>query len=196
MGYDTTPEQFKSWLQYVGTDGVPEELLDLYVYQGADVIDWLESIGVVFEGDAKEDNPMAYIAEDGGVDYEALRENAINSLGVEFHPRYIAGWQGAPEPICHMAHYTEMTDQIAHYREDSMSSYAIDCTCGGPAYMLPILNGVRDMGGDIRNNTRAVKGYKDETGRVCGVMAEGPNDEILNIKANKACLLYTSCLLN
>ena len=186
LGYDTTPEQFKSWLQYVGTGGVPEELLDLYVYQGVDVIDWLESIGVSFEGDAKEDNPMAYIAEDGGVDYEALRENAINSLGVEFHPRYIAGWQGAPEPICHMAHYTEMTDQIAHYREDSLSSYAIDCTCGGPAYMLPILNGVRDMGGDIRNNTRAVKGYKDADGRVCGVMAEGPDGEILNIKANKA----------
>ena len=189
LGYDTTPEQFKSWLQYVGTDGVPEELLDLYVNQGTEVIDWLESLGVSFEGDAKEDNPMTYMTDDDGIDYDALKDNAINTLGVEFHPKYVDGWQGSPEPICHMAHYTEMTDEIRHYREDSMSSYAIDCTCGGPAYMLPILDSVRDMGADIHNNTRAVKGYKDETGRVCGVMAEGPNGEVLNFKANKAVVI-------
>lgn len=32
MGYDTTPEQYRSFLKYAGTAGVPDELLDLFIY--------------------------------------------------------------------------------------------------------------------------------------------------------------------
>ena len=197
LGYTTTPEQFKSWLKTVGTGGVPDELLDVYVYEGSNVIDWLESIGVEFgdpehadEGLAVEDDALVYTKEDGSIDVELFDRNAINSLGVEFHPKYIDGWQGSPEPICHMARFSEWTDQLRDFYNDGLTTKtsSMDAHHGGTAYMVPILNGVTEMGGTILLDTRAVKGYKDETGRVCGIMCEA-KDGLINIKANRAVVI-------
>ncbi len=54
-GYDLTSDQFKAFLKACGTDGVPDELLDIFVYQGPEMIDWLTDIGVKWAPETIED---------------------------------------------------------------------------------------------------------------------------------------------
>lgn len=188
-GYDATSDQYKKFLQFCGTEGVPEELLDIFVYQGPDTIDWLMDIGVKFADGALEDNLLVLTKEDGSIDQEGMTAIGINTLGSEFHPNYIEGWDGHPQPTCLMATWDDLEDEeFKEYRKDSLSAFAMDAHHGGPAYMLPILRGVREKGGEILLNTTAVQGYKDESGRVIGVRAQQGSEDI-NVKANKAVVI-------
>lgn len=188
-GYDATSDQYKAFLKYCGTEGVPDELLDIFVYEGPKMIDWLSDIGVKWAPDTLEDNCLVVQKEDGSIDLEGVSACGLNSLGNEFHPNYIKGWDGHPQPMCLMATWEDLEDEeFKKYREDSMSSFAMDCHHGGAAYMLPILRGIRDQGGEILLNTTAVQGYKDETGRVVGVRAQQDGEDIY-VKANKAVVI-------
>mgnify|MGYP001773867426 FL=1 len=188
-GYDATSDQFKAFLKACGTDGVPDELLDIFVYQGPEMIDWLTDIGVKWAPETIEDNCLIIQNEDGSIDTDAVSRCGLNSLGNEFHPNYIGGWDGHPQPLCLMATWDDLEDEeFVEYRKDCMSSFAMDCHHGGAAYMLPILRGVRDMGGEILLNTTATRGYKDETGQVVGVYAEQGSGGI-SVKANKAVVI-------
>ena len=64
-GYDATSDQFKAFLKACGTDGVPDELLDIFVYQGPEMIDWLTDIGVKWAPETIEDNCLIIQNEDG-----------------------------------------------------------------------------------------------------------------------------------
>lgn len=192
LGYDTTAEQYKSFLQYAGTDGVPDELLDLYCTQGTDVADWLMSIGVKFDGEAAEWTPGF------GVDMETFEPDpntfpntAIMCGGMEYHPLYIDGWQGSPEPTSLCA------TKLGTEEEASYNNFSTANGHGGPAFMLPIIHSCEDKGVEYLTDTKAVQAYKDpETGRCVGVKATDADGNEVTFHAVKAVVIAGGCWLS
>lgn len=179
LGYEDTPENFKAFLTAFGNIGVKEELLDVFVNAGPAVYDWLVDIGVDFP---KKGTHLNVYYRDPKVDgYYGLM-----SQGSEFHPWFTDIWN--PVPTCHMASTYAMVDpeETDQYFDASSSR---DHGHDGTGFMLPIIHAVKDLGGEYLCSTRGTHLYKDETGRVVGVQAEGPDGETINIKANKAVVL-------
>jgi 3-oxo-5alpha-steroid 4-dehydrogenase len=189
-GYNATPEDYRAFLHAVGTDGVPEELLDVFIEQGPELIDWLQSIGVEFVPHSEEFSVMPYVDLDNGVlDNDMSKNCGLEAFGNEFHPRYIGAWNGNPEPVVHLA-TNDSSKEAAPFLTTSM-----DSGHSGTGFMLPMIRFIKENGGEILLETRGMRVYKDENGRVAGIMAQSSDGGTLNIKANKGVVLAGGCWL-
>lgn len=185
FGYNDTPENFKGFLKANGLTGCKNELVDLYVNSGPAIIQWLLDLGVPFGEKSTEldvyktDNPGSEI------------EFGLYPTGTEFHPLYRDSW--TPSPLCHWAHNDPNAEAEGY--EIGGPLYATlnkNIGHGGTGYMLPIIRDVKAKGGEYLLNTLATKIYKDETGTVVGIQAEGP-DGTINIHANKGVVVAGGC---
>jgi 3-oxo-5alpha-steroid 4-dehydrogenase len=187
MGFETTAEQVKAWFQYGGLEGVPKELFDLYIYQGAEVIDWLRNdVGVQFGSEWCDSIPYYVLNAEGQPDWEYMKEVGLEVCGNELHPNFLDGWGDAtPMPLSHIARLDPAEALELGYITESTGSTAFH---GGQAFMLPMIKSVQEKGGQILCNTKAVKAFKDETGKVCGIQCDGEEGTV-NIKANRGVVI-------
>lgn len=184
-GYEITPAKYKQFLQFCGQDGVPEELLNIFIEQGPSLYDWLVSIGVKFESGVFLDHATVILNSDNtALDVAKIRSIGLMAFGNEFHPNYRAGWSdGKAVPTVHWCS-ADGSEEEAKYK-----NFGTSLNYGGPGYMLPIIRGVRDMGGQYLTATKAVHAYKDETGRVVGVKATQKDGKAINVRANKGVVI-------
>jgi 3-oxo-5alpha-steroid 4-dehydrogenase len=184
-GYNQTPEQFKSFLYANGMESVPDEFAEIYINRGPEMIDWLIELGVIF-GDKSAEYPVLFSIdwENLSTNYEEIATYGLMTQGNDFHPRFIDAWKGGAAPICHLSKTNHLSEEESELYPPKR--FGID----GSGYMLPIIRSLRDKGVEFLLNTKGVKAYKDDSGRVVGVQAEQNElDANVSIKANHAVVI-------